>query len=387
MTRLAHQLSGPIALAMIAIAVVSWPAPAAGQDAGPRVTIEGSRTDNVYVAGGTVDVFGELEKDLVAAGGTVSVGRQVRGDVIVAGGAVHVGGVVGDDVRAVGGLVTVEGQVAGDLVAFGGDVILDRAARTGGRAWLSGGSVTVDGRVGRTLRVAAGTVTIGGEVAGDVTLVARAITVAPGARITGNLSYASPTPAHIAAGAHIGGRVSREAAPWGASARRAGRAVLRVLQAAAVLGLLVIGALLLVLFPTFTRAASRLVADAPWASLGAGFLALVVTPIVAIILMVTVIGIPLGVLTMALYVAAVVIGFLVGAIVLGDLVVRLGHRGGPPSAGLRVLGLVVVLVALALVTLIPVVGRLVQLVVLLLGLGALSLYVYRHLITGPPAAP
>jgi cytoskeletal protein CcmA (bactofilin family) len=350
---------------------------ASAQDTGRRVTIEGTRAANVYVAGGTVDVRGELQKDLVAAGGTVTVERLVRGDVIVAGGTVHLGGEVGDDVRAVGGLVTVASEVGGELVAAGGDVVLERTARVAGATRLAGGTVAVHGDLGGYLRVAGGEVTIGGQVDGDVGAVGRSITVLPGARVTGNFTYASPGAARIDPAAQILGRVSREPVEWAERARWAGRGVVRAIQVVVVLGLLATGVVFLLLFPGVTLAVSRAIATAPWSSLGIGALLLVGGPVLAVLLMVTIVGIPLGLLTIALYLVSLVLGFLAGAIFLGDLLPRVARRE-TPSTGLRVLGLVLALVALGLAGLIPVAGGLIHLAALLLGLGALGLYARRR---------
>jgi hypothetical protein len=365
-------LPSPIALLLACSSIAD------AQDAGRRVTIEDTRSDNVYVAGGTIDVFGQLEKDLVAAGGTVSVGRLVKRDVTVAGGAVHLGGVVGEDVRAAGGLVTVGSRIGGELVAAGGEIVLDRKARVAGRAWLAGRTVIVNGQVGRGLRVAGGTVTLEGQIDGDVNVVAQSVALLPGARITGNLSYASGAPARIDPGAQILGRVTREPAGWAPGARRAGRFVFRVVKIVAGFGLLATGVVLLLVFPGATRATSRTIASVPWRSLGVGVLLLVANPIVAILLMVTIVGIPLGLLTIAFYLASLLLGFLVGAIFLGDLLARLARRREPPPAGLRILGLLLALVVLALLGLVPVVGGAIQLVTLLVGLGALALHAHHR---------
>jgi hypothetical protein len=235
--------------------------------------------------------------------------------------------------------------------------------------------------------VAAGKVIIGGEVGGNASLVARSIEVLPGARIVGDLTYASPGPARIAPGAHIGGRVIREAATWAENARRAGRVAFRVLKAAAVLGLIITGIVLLLVFPGFTRAASQLIGSAPGKCLGIGLFLLVVSPLVAAVLMLTILGIPLSLLTIALYLVALLVGFILGAIFVGDLIMRRAGQGGLPPPRFRLLGFVLALVALAVVDLVPVLGGLVHLAILLLGLGALGLHLYQSYRGTGAAAP
>lgn len=338
------------------------------------MTVEDTRPDNVYAAGGTVDVFAELEKDLVAAGGTVSVGRLVKGDVTVGGGAVHLGGVIGDDVHAAGGFVTVESRIGGELVAVGGEIVLDQKARVAGRTRLAGGTVIVSGQVGGGLRIAGGTVTLGGQIDGDLNVVARSLAVLPSARITGNLTYASPAAARIDPGAQILGRVNREPVAWPETTRRAGRLVFRAVKIVVGLGLLATGVVVLLVFPRFTLATSRTITRTPWRSLGVGLLLFIANPVAAMLFMVTLVGIPLGLLTIALYLVSLLVGFLVGAIFLGDLMARFTSTHETPATGRRVLGLVLALVALVLVGLIPFVGGVIQLITLLASLGALGLH-------------
>jgi hypothetical protein len=47
-----------------------FPSALRAQETGATVILRGTLTDNVYVAGGTVDVLADFERDLVGAGGT-----------------------------------------------------------------------------------------------------------------------------------------------------------------------------------------------------------------------------------------------------------------------------------------------------------------------------
>ncbi len=62
------------------------------QGAGRAVIKRGVIADDLYVAGGKVDILAEVKGDVIAAGGRVSVGQLVEGDVMVASGSVTVTG-------------------------------------------------------------------------------------------------------------------------------------------------------------------------------------------------------------------------------------------------------------------------------------------------------
>jgi cytoskeletal protein CcmA (bactofilin family) len=357
--------------------LAAFPSVVPAQEAGPAVVIRGTLTDNIYVAGGTVDVRGDVQRDLVAAGGTIDIGQLVEGDVSVAGGSVRLSGRVGDDVRAAGGTVLVGGEVGGDVVAAGGTVTLAPETRIDGRVWLGGGRVVVAGRIGRELRVAAAAVSVAGEVGGDVHIAARTIEVLPTARIKGDFTYTSAGPASIDRGAQIQGRVTHERSDVAERAGRLGRVVSVVARAVLLAGLIVCGAVLLLLLPGFTVSAARTIGSNPWRSLGLGVIVLVVTPIAAVALVVTIIGIPLGLTAIALYTVALVLGYLTAAVFLGELGARLAGRGELSTGG-RMLALALALVVLALIGLVPIVGGLVVALAIVAGLGASSHQAFRR---------
>ena len=85
-----------------------WDAPAAAmtgfgvasalraQDVGESVPRRGTVQEDLYLAGGNVNVAATAEADVVAAGGNVTVGDDIKGDALLAGGRVRDPG-VGDD--------------------------------------------------------------------------------------------------------------------------------------------------------------------------------------------------------------------------------------------------------------------------------------------------
>src|SRR6266545_4592378 len=319
-----------------------FPSALPAQETGATVILRGTLTDNTYVAGGTIDVLGDIERDLMAAGGTVG------------------------------------SQVGGDVVAAGGTVTLAPEAQVGGRAWLSGGRVTVAGRVARELKVAAASASVAGAVDGDVRITAQTIEILPTARIKGDLAYMSAKPARIDPEAQIQGRVIYTQSDLPARAGRMALLMLVLARIGLLAGLVACGLILLWLFPGFTVSAARAIGRDPWRSLGLGFLLLITTPIAAIVLMITIIGIPVGLTLVALYAVALLLAYLTAAVFLGELGTRLVGRGPELSAGGRMLSLVLALIVLGLIGLIPIVGWIIVWLAVVTGLGAASQHAFRR---------
>ena len=95
---------------------------------------------------------------------------------------------VNDDLYITGGTVTIEGRVTGDVVALGGDV--DVKGQVGGSLQVIGGSIDIDGDVAGTLRVLGGDVTLNGDVGGDVLLAGGSFTLQSGGTVDGDVVVA-----------------------------------------------------------------------------------------------------------------------------------------------------------------------------------------------------
>ena len=299
-------------------------------------------------SGGTVTVGPDetIDGDLEAFGGTVVVEGTVTGDVGAFGGTVVIAGDVGGNLEVFGGTVEVGGTVDGDVEAAGGTVTITDGARVGGSLSAGGSTVTVDGTIAEDAEVGAERLTLGSnaEIGGDLTYDGR-LDRADGATVDGTVSRTD--------GVEVGPSRPGFSLPSG------------TFTVYGVLVNLVAGAVLLVAFPRFSTTVADGVDDDPLRSGAFGLLALVGIPIVLTILLVTIVGIPLSLAGLVAYVFLVWAGALYGRYAAGRWLLgraRRESRWGALSLG--VLGV-------AFLKLVPILGDLVEAVVVLVGLGAL----------------
>lgn len=302
-------------------------------------------------SGNTVVVEeGETVGDLTAFAGTVVIQGTVDGDLEAFGGDVLVEGEVTGNVDAFAGNVRITGEVAGEVSAAAGNVVVAEGATVG------------------SLSAAAGNVAVEGTVAGDVDAFAGSVTLGPEASIEGDLTYGGELNQHP--DAEVAGTVTEEspAAPTPLGEVPALPPWLGPLYWTLVN--LLLGAVLLAVFPRFSDGVAATARAETLKSGGVGLVALVGIPVALVLVAVTVVGIPLSVaggfaFALALWVASVYGRFAVGAWLLSLA-----------DAENRWVALVVGLLVVLLVGLVPLLGGLVELLVLLLGLGALSLALY-----------
>jgi hypothetical protein len=257
--------------------------------------------------------------------GTYGDSAGERSVIEVGGDAVVRPGSVVNQVYAVGGDAVIGGVVLRDVVCVGGDV---RLAPT---AVVQENVVCIGGRVVRDP---------GSEVLGDVTV------VSPGSlRSLTGWNPISPAVDPFSAGALLSWAVSLLAYVGLAAA-----------VAAAV--------------PKTVVAATARIDRHPWVSLAAGLLAaLVVVPLISVVLLVSVIGVPLLVPWLVVVVpVALIVAFVAVSVTIGRLVLTAARRG---SAGLAVQAATGALL-LSLARLVPYAGATAWLVAWTLGFGAVS---------------
>jgi hypothetical protein len=326
--------------------------------------------EDYFTAGETVEVSGTVNGDVYAFGGRVLVKGRVNGDLLVAGGAITISGEVSQDVRALGGRVKVSGTIGRNLTVAGGNVQIADSASVGGAVTAAGGEVGISGPVGGNARVGAVGLVVSNTIGGDLKVAAREIRLAPGALIGGELAYWSPRRLVIAEGAKVLGPVvrkqpEREIRPF---AFRIAGGIGAIFKLISFVSTLVIGLLVIRLFPNFMGAAADAIRHRPLASLGVGLLIFVLVPLLVLLLFITVLGIHLALIVLALYVVSLYVSRVIAVYWAGSAV--FGSRAGRGRGGCAFAG---ALIVYYLLTLVPVLGGIVAVLVTLLGLGAAAI--------------
>lgn len=340
------------------------------QDTGETIIKREPIDRDFYAAGQTVHLIGPVNGDVTIAGQRLTVDGAVAGDVISAGETVTINGDVLDDIRAVGRQVQVNGTVGDHMVAAGETITLGPSAKVGSWAWLAGRQVEVLGRVGKELKVAGQEVTIAGEVGGPVTITAERVRILDAAVIHGPLLVKSPNAPDIAKGAKILGNVKYLPTPEVEHAPVAKLVLLAGLMFT--LGLILTGIVYYLLFPRFSVTSARHIGKVPLPSLGLGFLVLLLTPPLILVLFSVGVGFLLGVLLAAAYLLMVVSGGLTSVIFVSDVVLRRLFNKPGAGKGLTVLVLIGTFILFALVQLIPLLGGLAVFLLTVMGIGALQ---------------
>lgn len=315
---------------------------------------EEERLENAYLAGNSITTEGRIEEDVLGAGNIININSVVGGSAMLAGNTILVGGSIGNSVRAAGNIIVIESEVDSDVLAAGNTITLTEASRVGDDFVAAGSAINLDGLIGGRAMLTGAQININGIIDGDVVIrEAGKVSIGENARINGDLTYSASEPATIAEGAQIAGEVNFQEIK-----RANGGFNFSEIASGLFLGWLLVTyiVLLLVIYllPKFSRSVVEYGFAKPGERMGIGFIYLVVVPIAAILLMLTVIGIPFGLVALGIYGVTIFIARVLTALLVGAYIVYWISR----NKKIRVdwFSALVGVLVVALIGLIPVIG-------------------------------
>ena len=290
------------ALAMVAAAcalLLPGAAAAYALDSGHDVTLpKGETRAGTYYAGGqTVTIDGDVNGDLICGGQSVTVNGAVHGDVICAGQTVTVNGPVDGSLRLAGQSVNVNSTVGRNVTVAAQEFTLGGPAHVSGDLGVAGQTVAINGPVDKEVYGRMDSLALASSV-GGVNAWMNSLAMTGDAKVNGNLHYTSDNTFNVDK-SKVSGDITRSAPPAHASqaqrqedAARAGFA----LRLYWIFASLVLGLAFVWLMPKLVRRASTIMREKAGVSIGWGLLVTIVAPVLAIVLALTVLGLPLAAL-------------------------------------------------------------------------------------------
>jgi cytoskeletal protein CcmA (bactofilin family) len=335
---------------------------------GEQATIPAGETvaHNAYLIGGSVLSSGPVGGDLVATGGTVVVNDPVSGDVMGGGGNVSILGAVAGDLRMGGGTLVVSGPIGGDLVAGGGQITVT-SPKIGGDVLMAAGTVHLSAPVSGSATIRGGSVVIDAPISGDLEVHAQSLTLGSHAVISGNLTYEAPKAATMETGASVKGKTVFTPIVDVSVGPEAAFALLSVWILSVLASLIVSALIVRMLFRRYVVELGNAVLVKSWRALGVGFVALVVIPAAGFVMMLTVVGIPLGMLTFVSYAALLVFSWMMAPIVIGAFIEKWWYERSPQMPWQVI---VYGAIAYSLIGILPIIGGIFKFVVILITLGS-----------------
>ena len=311
--------------------------------------------------GGTIVVEeGETVSSVEAVGGTIIVHGTVTGDVSGAAGSVIIAGTVEGDVNVATGSLEITGQVDGNVASGTASFYLSEEGSIAGNLDIGTADARIEGTIGGDARIGAETIFLGET-----------------ATIAGSLTYDGDLQGNLDA---VEGEITRDRTLTTTIMPDLQPLTTWVFAVYTFLANLVLGALLLVLFPRFSQGVADRVREDPIRTGGIGFGLLIGIPMLLLVLTLTIIGIPLMLVGAFLFVLVIWIALVYGRFAVGAwLLSLLVGNDDTAFAGInrRWVALILGLLVIPVVAQLPYIGWLINGLVFLLGLGAVGWGLYE----------
>lgn len=327
-----------------------------------------------FAAGNIIRTAEHIDGDLFAAGYKVDVQETVTGDIFAAGQDIIIDEAVSGDVRVAGNSITIDAPVSGSVMAFGSTVVLTENAIIDGHVTIAAASVEVMGTVKKQAVIGGAFVELYGTFEGPVEIEAENTYIKEGAIVATTVSVRGPNEPQVEDGVQGTESITYEFVDYDELQSNnefdfgglfAGSLFFAFMK---FIAFLVLGAVILLLFPTATTVvAERMETDWQNSLLG-GLLVLILTPIIAVLIGITIIGLPLMGTIFMVYALVAMLASIYVSIVIGK---RLFSTSEEHTNIQKVLHFGFGLLLLSIVTMIPFIGWLISLLATAWGMGAL----------------
>ena len=317
---------------------------------GENVRVDGDINGTTFITAGNVEVNGTIDGDLFVAGQSTVINGTVKGSVFVAGQNITLNGVVENTIYLAGATLKVTSQTNGSAFLAGQNIFVEKGTVIEKDVFVGGAKVYQNGVINGDLSSSSESLSVDGKIGGD-------------------LKYSSQNKADFSSNSEVVGETT-----WKKIEPKSSESAKSVFTIAFLMKILfsILAPLVVWLFvrwirPDFWPDLAEKIAASPLRALGFGALAVVLIPVVAILLMITVIGIPLSFILLALYGVTFYVSKIIFSVFIGLWFQNRFNWSKAGSFWLFLLGLII----LSILGVVPIVGMIVGFVIAFFGMGSI----------------
>lgn len=326
--------------------------------------------ESAFVAAGDLVIDANVDGDFFCAGRNVTINGVIKGDVICAAQLIKINGTVDGNIRVVAQTVEINGLVNRNVLSLSQSLTLAKFSTVKGDIFFGVQNVDLRGSLGRDLGGAAEQITISGSLLRHAKLAAQKISIIDPAKIGGDFEYFIDTAGTASVnqknikGSIIRHEIARpEPTPKSQEVSFFANGLGQLYW---FISTLLFGFTLIYFCRTSLKARLSLIKAKPSITGLVGFAFLTLTPLVIILLLMTVIGAPLAFALLLCYLLAIMFATITPIILIGEWLIKLSKKkvdgfSWPLSVGAFAVGLIFLL---------PWLGAFVGFMLLCQGLGA-----------------
>jgi hypothetical protein len=337
------------------------------------------KKESYYLAGSDIVVDKEMLDDLSVAGGSIIISENINGDLNVIGQNIIINSDISEDIIVIGGSVEISGNINGDIFIFGGKVVIQEESVINGDIIVLGGELDYSGSLTGNLNAITGKVFLNGYIGGDSTITTQKLLLGDFFGLSKKSSIAYFSPEKITEPEELKNQFTyNRTKKWSDS---------RILQSglATFFGFwslfrfittILLMYLLIYLFKPFSGHVVKFGSD-NWArAFLIGIIATIAIPAISIILMVSLIGFPIGLILLTIFSIIFIIRIAVASMIVGGWIRKVNNRLDNRKYSTlfySIIGLVI----LSIAKYIPYIGESIFVFVYIIAIGSIINYLYN----------
>ena len=261
-------------------------------------------TGDYFASKEVIEISGEIFGDAYLSAGDISIDGHIHGDLLAFGGNINVSGTIDGNIRVICGQFSLSGHVGKNVTLIAGSVNCSAFSTIAGNSTLVAASTELAGTINQDSRVLSSNLRVSGTL-NNVEAYVGQLRLTSRAEVLGQLEYSGQVPGSIDPQARIHGPIVHH--PSITQQVFEGKWLEGLLIGSKIAALLmnlafsfVIGVILIKIYPERLHEMKKILSHNPWQALGAGVLLLILFPLVALLLLITILGIPFALAIIAL---------------------------------------------------------------------------------------
>ena len=333
---------------------------------------------NLYFKAKSLTIEGQVLGDVIGVSPNIQINGHISGDLIVLSQNIQINGQIDGNLRSISNILNINGNINRNVNFLGesmiagegsiiGQSILSRTINTELKGVVKGGVLSWSNNV-----------LILGEIAKDVNLTLdsvkrkkyfNALKVGEGAKISGNLNYRAGQEAHIEGESVLGETIKKDPVKSGRNVPSVGKISYLILSS------FLLAALLRSILKPQIRKFKKIITKKHIRLSGHGAILLFLTPLAALLLAISIVGIPIAFFIMIIWGALLYLSKIFVGMALGDYIFKI-FKKEKISPYLKIIsGLILIYLLIKL----PYIGWLFSLLAILIFMGAFYKLVLRKI--------
>lgn len=327
---------------------------------------------NVYASCSDMTIDGTVNGDVIAVCKTITINGTVNGDLIAFSNNLTINGDIKGSARIAGASLNINGRVGHNVNALGNEINLSSNSLVNWDVLIAGVNGIFNGNINGNLHGYITTATISGKIGKNINLNITDERTAPGqggllitkdAVIGGGLTYLAKQDARIESASSVVGLTIKQ--PVKSVPRSPMNVLAKIFYTAS--SLILIALVLVSLKKKAVTDIVKIMESKWWQSLLTGLSILIVAPIIILLFVFTIIGIPLALIMLAAYFVSLMLAVIFPSIFISDLLFKKIFKKPVNIYASLITGLIIFAMLISL----PFIGWLISFLSLIWGLGAL----------------